>query len=68
MDNPRVVQGKLEDLETMEAKVAWFRGLSFEERYAHLQSFLDFIAEVNPKLARSHAHKPSATARVLRRP
>lgn len=68
MDNARVRQGTREDLETRDEKIAWFANLSFEKRYQHIQAFIDFVAEVNPELARSHAHKPSATVRVLRLP
>jgi len=67
MDRPRVVQGDY-SLESLEAKVAWFQRLTFEERYAHIQSFLDFIAAVNPELARRHEHQPSDRVRILRLP
>jgi len=68
MDNPRVLTGKIADLETMERKIEWFLSLSFEERHAHLEDMMDFVAKVNPEVARSHEHAASKSVRILRLP
>ena len=51
MDNPRVLQGTFEELETMERKIASMLRLSVEERHALFEDFLRFAAAVNPGLS-----------------
>lgn len=68
MDNPRVLQGTYEEMETMERKIASMLRLSVEERYALYEDFLRFVAEVNPGLMKRHAHHPGLSVRVVRLP
>jgi len=69
MRTPRVLTGRYEELETMERKIEWFRGLSVEERLATLEDYLEFVRQVRPELLRcDRAPDPSRSVRVVSLP
>ena len=68
MDNPRVVRGD-HNILTPEAKAAYFRRLSVEERHDIFEGHLEVILALRPDLPRKrHATTPSGSVRVVRLP
>ena len=54
--------------ESLEAKAAWFMGLSLEERMDLLCAFTDLALEINPTLADAKdAQPPDGRVQVLSR-
>jgi hypothetical protein len=69
MDTPRVLMGSHEELETMERKIEWFLGMTFEERYAVLQELLEFVYQARPNVLRcERAPDPLRSVRVVSLP
>lgn len=68
MRNPHVLQGTHEEVETEEGKEQWWRSLTFEERYEHIEHHMTLLMSLNPRVAKAHDHKPSDTVRVVELP